>query len=184
MHWAAVRDRQQPRTLVLAKCSIQLNVSFDHREPRILNLAGDTILRVNSRMTKVHRDPLQRPLLSPRIHCNGHGSAGSTCGQQQIARCRTAVGPANRRRLVSAEIVPTGHNLLRSMLHAFGLSASAVTSLAWRADRFPRQHLVRTACEAPEQYCSLACSRLVCRGRSSCGNGCCGRRSGGESSRR
>ena len=86
VHSAAVRERQQPRTLVLAKRSIQLNVSFDHRELHILSLAGDTILSVNSRMTKVHRDPLQPPLLSPRIHCNGHGSTGPKCGQQQIGR--------------------------------------------------------------------------------------------------
>src|SRR5688572_23794752 len=112
----AVRDRQQSCALVFTKWPVELNVPFDQRELRILRLAGATVLSVNSRMTKVHRDTLQRPLLPPRIHCNGHGSARAQCGQEQIVRCRASIGAAGRRGLVAAEMMRTGRNLLRETI--------------------------------------------------------------------
>ena len=65
-------------------------------------------------MTKVNRDPLESPLLAPRVHPDGHGRARAECSQQQIVRRRAAVGSTRGCRFVGDELMRAGDDLLNN----------------------------------------------------------------------
>ena len=86
MDRTAIGNRQQPRTLFIVKCAVELDVPFDESECRLTRVAVGTIVSVNPGMTEANRHTLQRPLLAPCVHRDGHRRARPKSSKQQVVQ--------------------------------------------------------------------------------------------------
>src|SRR5712692_937144 len=112
VHRAAVGDLEQPLPLLGAERAGQADLPLDAIEHALLRLALRAVLGVDLRLLQPHRDPLERPLLAPRVHGDRHGGAGPQRGQQQVIGRGARVRPARLHRLIRDETMTARLDLL------------------------------------------------------------------------
>src|SRR6185436_14291695 len=83
-----------------------------------LRFAVCAVLGVDLFVLEPYGNPGERQLLRVRIEAYGHRGACAERSEQEIVRTRARIGAARCGRLVGAQPVPAGGNLLRELAFA------------------------------------------------------------------
>lgn len=109
----SLRDLQQFRPLLGAQRTCQFQFALNTIQNPFLRFALGAILGVNLRMPQAYDHALERPIFSPCIHSQSHGSARAQRREQQVVRRWSGVCAARSSGFIRGQMMRAGNNFLR-----------------------------------------------------------------------
>ena len=139
MHGAAICNFQQPRTLLLGQRTSRQRDGA-RKQIDLLSAAEGCILCVDFVVAYIDADMLQRPLLAPLIHADGHQGTGPKAGRQKPVGRHAHIGAAIGQWLIGQHVdVAAGGDVLQEAVgiclgyahHAFGGADGGAGKVRW-----------------------------------------------------
>jgi len=118
---AAVCDLEQALPRFGSEVSREFDLSLDAIDPTRARVALLTVPDVNLLVAEPDADSFEGDALAVRVHPERHRRVRPERGQQQVVGSRAAVVASDRRRLITAQVVMPGANILGKVA-GFGLA--------------------------------------------------------------
>jgi hypothetical protein len=113
MNRTPIRDREQPGPLIFTEWATEFDFPLNEIQLSLFRFTLRTILRMNLRVAQANRNVLERPLLSPRVHGDGHRGARTQRRKKEIVRAGPGRGAALRDRFIGAKVMGACVDFLR-----------------------------------------------------------------------